>query len=250
LRVSRRSDTLARYLTQLVENGKKLSTIRRARIAIGLAHAERALPRPDHDPCIRLLERGMARTHGTAVDHVASLLLEQVTVIVGALDAGARADRDRAVLLLGFWGAFRSSELAAITIEDVAFTADAMPVHLPFSKRDPLGRGDDVDLAMTAAAALCPVRATRRWLERVGCSSGPLFRPVRGERIASVGIRPLLSRGLWSASRNSPPSAAATLRTRCAPASPPVRSRAAEASAKSKHTAAGRIDARSIATSI
>jgi Phage integrase, N-terminal SAM-like domain len=56
-------ETLARYLTHLVEAGKKLSTAKRARIAIGLAHAEHHLPRPDHDPSIRLLERGMARTH-------------------------------------------------------------------------------------------------------------------------------------------------------------------------------------------
>jgi integrase len=77
-----------------------------------------------------------------------------------------------------------------MTVEDLALTSDGMRVHLPFSKHDPLGRGADVDLAITAEAALCPVRATRLWLERVGCSSGPLFRPVRGTCIAGVGIRP------------------------------------------------------------
>jgi integrase len=184
------SDTLARYLTQLVESGKKLSTMRRARIAIGLSHAEQHLPRPDRDPSIRLLERGMARTHGTKEAHAAPLLLEHVATIIAALGVGARADRDRAVMLLGFWGAFRSSELSAMRVEHVALTPDDLRVHLPFSKHDPLGSGEDVELAVAAAPELCPVRATRRWLDRVGRDTGPLFRQIRGEHVSVHGIQP------------------------------------------------------------
>ena len=47
------------------------------------------------------------------------------------------------MILLGFWGAFRSSELAAMQIEHITFEGDAMRVHLPFSKHDPLGGGED-----------------------------------------------------------------------------------------------------------
>lgn len=183
------SKTLARYLTHLVEAGKKMSTVRRARIAIGLAHAEQHFARPDHDPTIRLLERGMARTHGTKETHAAPLLLEHVTTMIAALGAGARADRDRAVILLGFWGAFRSSELAAMQIEHITFEGDAMRVHLPFSKRDPVGGGEDVELVAAAAPEVCAVRAIQRWLARVGCDAGPLFRQVRGERVSQLGIQ-------------------------------------------------------------
>jgi site-specific recombinase XerD len=122
--------TLAGYLTQLVQSGKKVSTVRRARIAIGMAHADAGLSRPDRDSRIRALERGMGRVYGTREKGATPLLMEGIERIVATLVGGARDDRDRALLLLGFAGAFRGSELAGLRIENLTFRAEGMDVLL------------------------------------------------------------------------------------------------------------------------
>lgn len=182
--------TLSRYLTHLIEGGRKVSTVKRARIAIGLAHAGLGLPRPDRDPRIRTLERGMGRMYGTREDGAAPLLLEHVQQIARGLGICARDDRDRVLLLLGFWGAFRASELTALRIEDVTLEPQQLLVRVRRSKEDQLGRGAVVSIASSAESALCARRAVQRWLERVGQSTGPLLRAVAGERIAPAIMHP------------------------------------------------------------
>lgn len=181
--------TLARYLTHLVESGRKVSTVKRGRIAIGLAHADLGLARPDHDSRIRTLERGMGRTYGTRQVGAAPLLLEHIQKIVHGLGTCARDDRDRALLLVGFWGALRASELVALTVDDITLTPQQLLVHVQRSKEDPLGLGTVVALA-SISNELCALRATERWLERVGRAPGPLFRSVQGERIAECSMHP------------------------------------------------------------
>jgi|GEM_PF-6797072 len=141
------TDTLALYLTELLEGGRKVSTVRRARVAIGLAHAAAGTPRPDRDVRIRRLERGMARVHGSKEEGAPALLYEHIVQITQNLRRSAREDRDRVLLLVGFWGALRSSELAALQVEDLTLRADQLLVRLRRSKEDPLGRGAVVTIA-------------------------------------------------------------------------------------------------------
>lgn len=75
------TETLTLYLTGLLARGRKISTIRRARIAIGLGHAAAGLPRPDRDARIRTLERGMARIHGSKEEGAPPLLHEHIVLI-------------------------------------------------------------------------------------------------------------------------------------------------------------------------
>lgn len=196
--------TLARYLTHLVESGRKVSTVKRSRIAIGLAHADLGLVRPDHDPRIRTLERGMGRTYGTREVGATPLLLEHIQKIVHGLGTCARDDRDRALLLLGFWGAFRASELVALRVDDITLASQQLLVHVQRSKEDPLGRGTVVALAALSSSELCALRATETWLERVGRAPGPLFRTVQGERIAESTMHPrAISRAIHRLARRA-----------------------------------------------
>lgn len=170
--------TLELYLTHLAERGLRASTIRRARVAIGLAHGHAELDRPDRHARIRALERGICRTQGCREEGAPPLLDHELAAAVKALGHSPREDRDRAMILLGFGGAFRSSELSALDISDVRFTAVGVDIHLRSSKEDQLGNGETTEVPFGEHEETCPVRALSRWLGRVGRPSGPLFRFV------------------------------------------------------------------------
>jgi hypothetical protein len=91
--------TLTRYLTHLAQNGRTMSTVRRARIAIGVAHADVGAPRPDEEPRIRALERGMGRVNGAKEVGADPPAIEQIERIVATFGRAARDDRDRASTL-------------------------------------------------------------------------------------------------------------------------------------------------------
>jgi integrase len=184
------SESIVLYLTTLLESGRKLSTVKRARVAIGQAHAAARLPRSDRAHQVRELERGMGRVHGTREEGAPPLLHEQVVQITKAIRAGARGDRDRVLLLLGFWGAFRASELVALRIEDVTLEPARLRVLVRRSKEDQLGRGEIVRLDASPQRELCVVDAVIRWLQRVGESSGPLLRQVHGRNVLPNAMQP------------------------------------------------------------
>jgi len=95
--------------------------------------------------------------------------------------------RDRALLLVGFGGAFRRSELVFLDVGDVAFTQDGLEVMLRRSKTDPEGRGRKVGIPFGSQASYCPVRALRAWTKAAGIEDGALFRYVT--RYGQVGGR-------------------------------------------------------------
>ena len=105
--------------------------------------------------------------------------------------------RDRALLLVGFAGALRRAELAAIRLEHLEPAARGLRLTLPLSKGDRAGTGVTVALPL-GTTALCPVRALRRWQDAAGLTDGPLFRriwlpPARGgiPRPRTVGTQPI-----------------------------------------------------------
>lgn len=179
-------DTVRRYLAYLAgELGRKASTIRRARCSIGQAHAHAGLPRPDCHARVRTLERGIARLHGAHEEGADPLLPEHLARVVGALGATTRDVRDRAIILLGFAGAYRSNDLVALRIEGLTFSAGGLRVFLPRSKEDQRGEGAYTDIPFGACTETCPVQALRAWIDRVDQSDGPLFRVVVGARVGN-----------------------------------------------------------------
>jgi integrase len=99
-------------------------------------------------------------------------------------DADLKGLRDRAILLLGFAGAFRRSELVALDVGDLEFCESGMRVHIRRSKTDQEGAGHTI--AIVPGSVACPVRAVRAWLEASKITAGPLFRPIgKGGRIGT-----------------------------------------------------------------
>lgn len=174
------SNTLARYLAWLADNGKKASTIRRARVAVGLAHSWAGAARPDQDVAVRSVERGIARTHGAREKGAQALLASDLPRLMTAFRGGVHDDRDRAAIFLGFAGAFRASELVGLNVEQLEFSATGLRVFVSRSKEDQSGKGAFVDVPLGDHPSTCPVKAVRAWLGRMGRPRGPLFRVVRG----------------------------------------------------------------------
>jgi integrase len=122
--------------------------------------------------------KGIRRTMGTAQQGRAPLLSTDIRRIVAARREDLLGLRDAALVLVGFAGGFRRSELAGIHICDLKFSADGVVVIVRKSKTDQEGAGREVGLPFGASPETCPVRALRQWLDRAGIREGPVFRSV------------------------------------------------------------------------
>jgi site-specific recombinase XerD len=89
---------------------------------------------------------------------------------------GARGLRDRALLPLGFAGAFRRSELVALDASDIQFCDGGLRVRIRRSKTDQ--EGESSTIAIVPGSFACPVKATRDWLKEGHIKTGPVFRPI------------------------------------------------------------------------
>jgi integrase len=120
--------------------------------------------------------KGIRRTIGTARRVLSPLLSPAIRAMVECTPQGILGARDRALILTGFVGAFRGSELAALNRNDLEFCCDdGVLVTLRRSKTDAEASGRKVGLPWSADRVLCPVRAIEEWLTVSSCISGPLF---------------------------------------------------------------------------
>jgi integrase len=175
---------VAGYLASLAETLCPASLQRRA-VAIGKAHVAQGCADPTKDEHVRATLRGIRRLHGRPRRQAAPLLREDLLTVVDALPDSLIGLRDRALLLVGFAGGFRRSELVGLDVEDVAFVPDGLLVTLRRSKTDQEGTGRKIGLPFGRTRA-CPVKALRAWLDKSGVASGPVFRSVgKGGQIGS-----------------------------------------------------------------
>jgi site-specific recombinase XerD len=169
--------TVAMYLT--AEAGRlKTSTLRRRLSSIAVAHRAGGTANPADDMRVQATWAGIRRTNGTAEKGKAPVLTEDLRAMVGALPDNLLGCRDAALLLIGFAGAFRRSELVGLDAEDVADTSDGLVVTLRRSKTDQGAEGRQVGIPYGSNPGTCPVGAHRAWLGASGITTGPLFRPV------------------------------------------------------------------------
>lgn len=170
--------TVARYAATL-GGVLTIATIRRRIVAISQVHQEHGLASPTAHKLVREVIAGIANTHGSAARQKEALTLDLLRAALLTLqrDRNAiKAIRDRALLLLGFAGAFRRSELAALDICDLHFDRRGLTVTLRRSKTDQLGAGRDVAIPIVNVETLCPVRALRDWLDQAQITEGAVFR--------------------------------------------------------------------------
>jgi len=178
----------------------KVSTIQRRLSAISQAHIAAGHPSPVQNPQVRELMNGIKRSKGTAPAKKTALLMKDIRAMVNQLPSNRLGIRDRALLLLGFAGAFRRSELTALDVEDLEFNEDGMIVRVRRSKTDAEGRGEKVGIPYGSNPATCPVRSLWSWLEASGLESGALFRGInrhgriQADRLTSQSIAKIVKR--------------------------------------------------------
>jgi len=159
--------------------GLALPTLRRRLAAIASRHATAGLETPTDHPLVRKLLRRYSRSRGTAAKKKEPLLVERLPALLMAMPDDLAAARDRALLLLGYAGAFRRAELVALDVEQLRFSTAGLYVWIAAAKNDPRKKGRELYVPRlpvgSQSATLCAVAALERWLASVG-AAGPVFR--------------------------------------------------------------------------
>jgi hypothetical protein len=144
---------------------------------------------PTESEVIRSTLRGIRRTLGVAPKQKKPLTGELLISLLEHIPDSLRGKRDRALLLLGFAGAFRRSTLAMLEVECLEEVADGLRVQVRRSKTDQEGQGAVVPVVRGRKA--CPVEAVNDWLSSAEISTGPIFRRMgRGNRVFADALTP------------------------------------------------------------
>ncbi|WP_216830746.1 site-specific integrase [Alkalihalobacterium elongatum] len=121
--------------------------------------------------------QGLQRKIGIEEKGKEALWLHELRQVIEALPTDKLIGiRNSALLVIGWAGAFRRSELIGINIEDISKTRDGLIIHLTKSKTDQKGEGQDVALPYGSNSLTCLVRAFEDWVSASGITEGPLFR--------------------------------------------------------------------------
>ena len=175
------AEYLASHATTLA-----VATLQHRIIAIHRAHLDAGQPSPAMDPLVKRTMQGIRRTRGTAQRRVKALVKDDIIelVLTAEKQKPLKAARDIALILVGFAGAFRRSELVSIRREDVTEFDHGLEIHIQRTKTQQEA-GHTVFIPC-AKSSRCPVKALKHWLALSGIESGALFRRInRHDQVAS-----------------------------------------------------------------
>ena len=176
---------LAEYLASAADT-LAVATLQHRLIAIHRAHLEAGHASPAMDSLVKRTMQGIRRTKGTAQRRVRALVKDDIIelVLTAVKQRPMKAARDAALILVGFAGAFRRSELVSIRKEEITAFDHGVEIHIQRTKTQQ-EKGHTVFIPC-AKSSRCPVKALEKWLVLSGIESGPVFRPVnRHDQIAS-----------------------------------------------------------------
>ena len=169
---------IADYIASLATT-HKVATIQHRLIAIHQTHTAAGYLSPVMTPIVKRTMQGIRRTLGTAQRRVKALVKDDLleTLVLSDQQSPMKAARDKALLLIGFAGAFRRSELVALLVSDLGFNDVGVDILLRRSKTDQEGEGREVFIPY-AKGERCPVKALKLWLEAASIEGGAVFRAV------------------------------------------------------------------------
>jgi integrase len=170
------AEMVAAYLAERADK-LAVATLVRHVASISKAHQARGLPNPTQSELVRATLRGIKRTRGCAQREAKPLLRDDLFLVLDAMGDGLKDNRDRALLLIGFAGALRRSELVGLDVGDIEHVRQGIILHLRRSKTDQDGQGRKIGIPY-GRSRWCPVAALDAWLAASGITEGPIFRPV------------------------------------------------------------------------
>ncbi|MBI1213759.1 MAG: tyrosine-type recombinase/integrase [Alphaproteobacteria bacterium] len=210
-------DTVAYYLADRSQE-LKTSTIQRRLATIAEAHRTAGLESPTKSAQVKLVWAGIRREKGTAQAHKKPTLTKHIRAMVEHLPENLLGVRDRALILLGFAGAMRRSELVGLDVTDVALSDEGLVVMIRKSKTDQSGSGRKIGIPFGSNEETCPVRAVLAWIDEAEIEEGALFRAVNKHghvsdtRLSDRAVANVVQRSLRAAGKSSRGYAAHSLR--------------------------------------
>jgi len=189
------------YSTDLVKNRqKKLNTLARRLAAVSQMHQRAGLESPTRTWAVKQFLQGLRREAGIAPTRKRPVLIADLKEILRQIPDTLPGKRDRALLLLGFSGGLRRSELVGLNAEDIEETGEGLIVTIRRSKTDQEGEGRKVGIPQGAGRSTDPRRALEEWRSAAGIDSGPLFRGINrhgrvlGKRLSAEGVAIVVKR--------------------------------------------------------
>ena len=183
-------ETIVNYINDLADNAKANTIARRISALTENFDAAGLKENPCRYPIVKNALRGIKRMKGTIQHGKAPILFDDIKEMLTYLEGDEiQQVRDKAILLVGFYGALRRSELAGIDVEDLKFTRLGLLITLRKSKTDQFDQGQMIAIPMVKDKDLCAVTALQKWLDVSGITTGPVFRGLtKGHHVRKTRI--------------------------------------------------------------
>jgi len=174
------SKIVALYLTYLSSKGAKFSTLKRRLVSLGVIHKLKGHYLDTKHPIIVENLMGIKRKIGCFQQGKKPILINQLKSIINVIDNEKTKEikkiRDKTLILVGFGGGFRRTELVSIDYNDVELVPEGVKIVIRRSKTDQFGEGMVKGLPYFSNQNYCPVLHLKKWLELSNIKSGPIFR--------------------------------------------------------------------------
>ena len=179
-------ETVADYIAALAEAGMASATVTRRLSAISQAHKMAGFESPTQTQLVRMTAAGIRRKLGIAPRQARPILVVDLRAMLASVPDDLRGLRDRALLLVGFAGGMRRSELVGLDVADVMEEKEGLRLNIRRSKTDQEGLGREIGIVRGRHPLTDAVAALSEWVEAAGIEEGPIFREVdRGDRVGS-----------------------------------------------------------------
>ncbi len=169
---------LALYITQLSKTSK-FSTLKRRLASISIIHKMKGFYIDTKHPLIIENLMGIKRKIGSNQKSKKPILISTLKDIINIIDQSKsnflRKLRDKAIILIGFSGGFRRSELVNIWLEDTEFVSEGVKIFIKKSKTDQSGEGMTKAIPYFINENYCPVKALKNWINQGNIKEGKIF---------------------------------------------------------------------------
>jgi len=171
-------NVIALYITHL-SSYSKYSTLKRRIASISILHKTRGHYIDTKHPIIIENLMGIKRTNGSHQKAKKPLLINDLKILIEIIDKSKEKDlkkiRDKALILVGFSGGFRRSELVNIELEDIEFVSEGVKIFIKRSKTDQSGEGMIKAIPYFENINFCPVKALKNWIDVIKLKKGKIF---------------------------------------------------------------------------
>ncbi len=170
-------ETIVNYINDLADNAKANTVARRISALTENFDAAGIQDNPCRFPIVKNALRGIKRMKGVIQHGKLPILFDDIKEMLTYLEGDTlQQTRDKAILLVGFYGAMRRSEIANLDVNDIQFTRLGMLLTLRKSKTDQYDQGQLIAIPIVQDKNICAVHALKEWLRLSGITSGPVFR--------------------------------------------------------------------------